>query len=160
MVISYITPFTPALAGLPIDHIGNLANGLIIAYTISRYRLLDIRLVIRRGLAFTLAFIPIAALYFGGIFIMFKFYPQMPFYSILLIAIGLAILLALISLPLRRPIQELVDRVFYRETYDHRQTLLSFTSKMGNILNLDQLTYRNAADTIKSYSNIPGSTAF
>jgi len=50
------------------------------------------------------------------------------------------VLLALISLPLRRPVQELVDRIFYRETYDHRQTLLSFTSKMGNILNLDQLT--------------------
>ena len=140
LVISYIVPFTPALAGLPLDHIGNLANGLIIAYTISRYSLLDIRLVIRRGLAFALALIPIAALFLGGLFVMFRFYPQMPFYSILLIAVGLTILLALVSLPLRHPIQELVDRVFYRETYDHRQTLLSFTSKMGNILNLDQLT--------------------
>jgi len=71
---------------------------------------------------------------------MFKFYPQMPFYNVLLIALLLTVLLALISLPLRRPVQELVDRIFYRETYDHRQTLLSFTSKMGNILNLDQLT--------------------
>ena len=140
LVISYITPFTPALSGLPIDHIGNLANGLIIAYTISRYSLLDIRLVVRKGLGFTLAIIPIAALYFGGLYLMFKFYPQMPFYSVLLIALLLTILLALISLPLRRPVQELVDRIFYRETYDHRQTLLSFTSKMGNILNLDQLT--------------------
>jgi diguanylate cyclase (GGDEF)-like protein/putative nucleotidyltransferase with HDIG domain len=140
VVISYIVPFTPALSGLPIDHIGNLANGLIIAYTISRYSLLDIRLVVRRGLAFALALIPIAALFLGGLFVMFRFYPQMPFYSILLIALGLTILLALIILPLRHPIQEFVDRVFYRDTYDHRQTLLSFTSKMGNILNLDQLT--------------------
>ena len=139
LVITYITAFTP-LTRYPIDHIGNLINALIIAYTISRFRLLDIRLIMRRGLAFTLAFIPIAALYFGGLFIMFKYYPKMPFYSILLIAIGLTILLALISIPLRRPIQELVDRFFYKETYDHRQTLLSFTSKMGNILNLDQLT--------------------
>jgi diguanylate cyclase (GGDEF)-like protein/putative nucleotidyltransferase with HDIG domain len=140
LVISYITPFTPALSGLPIDHIGNLVNGLIIAYTISRYSLLDIRLVVRKGLGFALAIIPIAALYFGGLYLMFKFYPQMPFYNVLLIALLLTVLLALISLPLRRPVQELVDRIFYRETYDHRQTLLSFTSKMGNILNLDQLT--------------------
>jgi diguanylate cyclase (GGDEF)-like protein/putative nucleotidyltransferase with HDIG domain len=41
---------------------------------------------------------------------------------------------------LRRPAQALVDRAFYGETYAHRQTLLSFTSKMGNILNLDQLS--------------------
>jgi diguanylate cyclase (GGDEF)-like protein/putative nucleotidyltransferase with HDIG domain len=140
LLISYVTPFTPALYGLPIDHIGNLANGLIIAYTISRYSLLDIRLVFRKGLGFALAIIPIAALYFGGLYVMFKFYPQMQFYSILLIALLLTVLLALISIPLRRPVQELVDRFFYRETYDHRQTLLSFTSKMGNILNLDQLT--------------------
>ena len=140
VLITYISPLTPALSGLPIEHIGNLANGLIIAYTISRYSLLDIRLVVRRGLAFALAIIPIAALYFGGLFIMFKYYLQMPLYSILLIAIGLTILLAFISIPLRRPIQELVDRFFYRETYDHRQTLIDFTSKMGNILNLDQLT--------------------
>jgi diguanylate cyclase (GGDEF)-like protein/putative nucleotidyltransferase with HDIG domain len=139
LVISYIVPFTPALSGLPIDHIGNLANGLIIAYAISRYSLLDIRFVIRRGLAFALAIIPIAAIYVGGLLITFKYYPQLPLFAILLIAVFLTILLALITLPLRRPIQEMVDRIFYRETYDHRQTLLSFTNKMGNILNLDQL---------------------
>ena len=64
----------------------------------------------------------------------------MPFYRYFTNCNCLTILLALISIPLRRPIQELVDRIFYRETYDHRQTLLSFTNKMGNILNLDQLT--------------------
>lgn len=139
LVISYITPFTPALVGLPIDHIGNMMNAFIIAYTISRYRLLDIRFIIRRGLAFTFAIIPIAALYIGGLLLTFRFYPGLPFYSILLLTASLAILLALISLPLRQPIQIFVDRVFYRETYDHRLTLLSFTSKMGNILNMDQL---------------------
>ena len=139
LVISYIVPFTPALSGYPIDHVGNLANGLIIAYAISRYSLLDIRFVIRRGLAFALAIIPIAAIYVGGLLLTFKYYPQLPLFAILLIAIFLTILLALITLPLRRPIQEMVDRIFYRETYDHRQTLLGFTNKMGNILNLDQL---------------------
>jgi len=139
LIVSYITPFTPALAGLPTDHIGNLVNAIIIAYAISRFHLLDIRLVIRRGLAFALAIIPIAALYIAGIFITFRSNPGLPFYSILLLTISLTVLLALISVPLRHPIQVFVDRVFYRETYDHRQTLLSFTSKMGNILNLDQL---------------------
>ena len=138
LVITYITAFTP-LTRYPIDHIGNLINALIIAYTISRYSLLDIRFVIRRGLAFALAIVPIAALYVGGLLVTFRYYPQLPLFVILLIALFLTILVALMSLPLRRPIQELVDRIFYRETYVHRQTLLSFTNKMGNILNLDQL---------------------
>ena len=140
LVISYITPFTPALAGLPIDHLGNLANGLIIAYTISRYSLLDIRLIIRRGLALTFALIPIAVLFTAGILFTYKHYSGLSSATVAVLIGILAILLVLVSVPLRRPIQELVDRVFYRETYDHRQTLLSFTSKMGNILNLDQLT--------------------
>ncbi|HEX9896618.1 MAG TPA: diguanylate cyclase [Dehalococcoidales bacterium] len=137
LVISYITPFTPALAGLPTDHIGNLINACIIAYTITRFRLLDIRFVIRRGLAYALMLIPISVLYIGGLVLTAN--TGLPFYIILLLAAGLAILFALISLPLRRPIQAVVDRFFYGETYSHRQTLLSFTTRMGNVLNLEEL---------------------
>jgi len=139
LIVSYITPFTTSLSGLPIDHLGNLANALIIAYTISRYRLLDIRLMIRRGVAFALTIIPIAALFVLGILFLFDNYPTMPLYSILLLTLSSSILLGLIFLPLRRPMQMFVDRVFYRGTYDYRQTLLDFTGKMGNILDIDQL---------------------
>lgn len=138
LIIGYITPFTPALKVFPIDHIGNLGNALIIAYAITRYRLLDIIFVIRKGVAFGLAIIPLAALFIGALFFVFRFL-NLPLYSIILLAISLGIFLALLSIPLRHPIQIFVDRVFYRETYDHRQTLLSFTNKMGNILNMDQL---------------------
>jgi len=139
MILSY-SNLIPAVAGFPLDQIGSLVNVLIIAYSISRFQLLDIRFVIRRGLAFTLALIPIAVLFTLGILFTYKFYAELPVYIIVLLMSILAILLAVISLSLRRPIQVFVDRVFYGDTYDHRQTLLSFTSKMGNILNLDQLT--------------------
>jgi diguanylate cyclase (GGDEF)-like protein len=139
LLLSY-SNLIPAVQGLPLDHIGSLVNVLIITYAVSRFQLLDIRFVVRRGLGFTLAIIPITALYIAGLLITFKYYPRLPAYTILLIAVLLTILLAIISFSLRRPIQELVDRLFYRETYDHRQTLIGFTNKMGNILNLEQLT--------------------
>jgi diguanylate cyclase (GGDEF)-like protein/putative nucleotidyltransferase with HDIG domain len=139
LLLSY-SNLIPAVTGLPLDHIGSLVNVFIIAYAVSKYQLLDIRFVVRRGLGFTLAIIPIAALYIAGLLIMFRYYPDMPVYVIFLISVFLTILLAVISFSLRRPIQEVVDRLFYRETYDHRQTLLGFTNKMGNILNLEQLT--------------------
>jgi diguanylate cyclase (GGDEF)-like protein len=139
LLLSY-SNLIPAIKGFPLDHIGSLINVFIIAYAVSKYQLLDIRFVVRRGLGFTLAIIPIAALYIAGLLITFKYYPSLPAYTILLIAVLLTILLAIISFSLRRPIQELVDRLFYRETYDHRQTLIGFTNKMGNILNLEQLT--------------------
>lgn len=138
ILLSY-SNLIPAVAGLPLDHIGSFINVLIIAYTISRFRLLDIKFVIRRGLAFTLALIPVAALYVGGLLLTFKYYSGLPRYSLLLLSVSLAILFALISLPLRLPIQTFVDRVFYRDTYGHRQSLLSFTNKMGSVLNMEQL---------------------
>ena len=130
----------PALFKLPLDHIGSFINALIIAYSISRFHLLDIRFVVRRGLAFTLALIPLGAFLAAGLLFTFKFYPGLPSYVVALLVGVLVILLVILSIPLRRPIQVMVDRLFYGETYDHRQTLLTFTSKMGNILNLDQLS--------------------
>ena len=139
LVIAYITPFTTALKGLPTDHLGNLANALIISYAISRFHLLNIRFVVRRGLAYLLVIICLGGIYATSIFLGQKLLPTQPTYTIVLLAAFLVLLLVLLARPLRYIIQEWVDRFFYRETYKHRQMLLGFSSKMGNILNLNEL---------------------
>ncbi len=139
LVIGYITPLAPALKGLPTDHLGNLANALIIAYVIRRYQLLDIKLVVRRGLAYFILISALGSIYTGAILLGHSLLPDQPLYNVLLLASGLTLLLALLSRPLRYAIQERVDRFFYRGTYHYRQALLSFSSKMGNILNLKEL---------------------
>jgi len=130
---------TPSVAGLPLDHIGSLANILIIAYAILRYELLNIKLVARRGLAYLLLITCLSGIYAGAVLLGHQLLPDQPIYTVLLLASGLALLLALLARPLRYAIQEWVDRFFYRETYEYRQTLLSFSSKMSNILNLSEL---------------------
>ena len=139
LVISYITPFTPALKGLPTDHLGNLANALIIGYAISRFQLLDIKLVVRRGLTYFILVGAIIGVYIGAIFLSRNLFPEQPVSGIIALATVVALVLALMARPLRYAIQEGIDRLFYRGTYEHRQSLLSFSSKMGNILNLDEL---------------------
>jgi K+-sensing histidine kinase KdpD len=93
----------------------------------------------RKLTAYVITLVPLAALYSGVMLLSFHLYPGLPLYTVIVLAVSLALLLALIGFPIRRPIQVFVNRIFYRETYDHRQTLLNFTSKMGYILNLDQL---------------------
>ena len=139
LVINYIAPFSPKLSGYPIDQLGNLINALIILYTVSRFRLLDIRWVMRRGLAVALGIIPILGVYVGLILLALHYNPNLPLYITVLITSGLTMIIVFISWPLRRPMQALVDRFFFRDTYHHRQELISFTNKMGNILNLSQL---------------------
>ena len=95
----------------------------------------------RKVIAFVITLIPIGVLYAGVALLTFRLDFHLPLYAVIVVATILAVLLALLCFPLRKPIQVFVDRIFYRETYDHRQTLLKFTSKMGNILNLDQLAW-------------------
>jgi len=139
VAVTYINPFTPVLAGLPTDHLGNLANALIIAYAIQRYQLLNIRLVARRGLTYFLVLISLVGTYVGALFLGQRFLPELPLYATLLLTSALVLLLVMLAKPLRRFIQELIDRFFYRETYQYRQALLTFSKKMGNIINLDEL---------------------
>jgi diguanylate cyclase (GGDEF)-like protein len=137
--VSYSCNLVPAIAGLSLDHLGSLANALIIAYAIQRFQLLNVRLVARRGLTYLLVIICLAGIYSGAILLGQRFIPDQPIYIVLLLATGLALLLVLLARPLRYSIQELVDRFFYRETYEYRQALLGFSSKMGNIINLNEL---------------------
>lgn len=139
MAVTYINPFTPALAGLPTDHLGNLANALIIAYAIQRFQLLNIRLVARRGLTYLLVIVCLVSVYSGAVLLGQRFLPDQPVFLVLLIASGLAILLILLAGPFRYLIQELIDRIFYGGTYQYRRALLTFSKKMGNIINLDEL---------------------
>ena len=139
LVVGYVTPFTPALKALPIDHLGNLGNAIIISYAISQLHLLNIKLVARKGLAYLILIGALIGTYIGMILLGHHFLPDQPLYSALLLASGLALLLALLARPLRYIIQEGIDRLFYQRTYKYRRTLLGFGSKMGSILNLDEL---------------------
>lgn len=139
VMIGYITPLTPALAGLPTDHIGNLANALIIAYAIQRYQLLNIRLVARRGLSYLLVIVCLVGVYGLAIFVSQRFLSDQPIYLVIILASTLALIVVLLAGPLRHYIQELIDRIFYGGTYRHRRALLTFRKKMGNIINLDEL---------------------
>jgi len=129
----------PSVAGLPLDHIGSLANALIIAYAIQRYRLLDIKLVLRKGLVYSSLTVSLTALYLLLLFILQMFFHDWLGYSSLALAGGLALLVALLFNPLRNLVQKWIDRFFYRETYDYRRMLLNFSTKVSNVLDLSEL---------------------
>lgn len=139
LVILTYTNLIPALASLPFDHIGNLFNAIIIAYAISRFHLLDIKFVVRRGLTYFVLISVLVTIYMGAIFLGYNVMSTQPAIGIVTLATVIALLLTLMASPLEHFIQEGVDHLFYRDTYNYRQTLLGFRNKMGNILNLEEL---------------------
>ncbi len=129
----------PLLALLPTDHLGTLANAVIISIAILRFQLMDIRLVVRRGLAFTTVVIIISATYACFLFLLYQFFSGQQLLITILIVTAFTVLVSLLGRPLRHVLERRVDRMFHRETYVHRQALLGFSSKIGNVLDLDEV---------------------
>jgi len=138
-IFSVVNVSVPLLALLPTDHLGVLLNALIISYAILRFQLLNIRLVARRGLTYVILIGALVSIIAGVVLIGFEFFAEQPPFIIILFATLIALLLILAARPIGQWVQKGIDRLFYRRTYDYRQAILGFGSKMGHILNLDEL---------------------
>src|ERR1041385_6717219 len=101
-------------------------------YAIVRYRLMDVDIIFKRGVSYTLATAAIVVAYFVSIgslagSITTK-YPGTGTYGL----IAIIIITALIFEPLKNWIQVRVDRFFYRKRYDYRRTLIEFGRELSS----------------------------
>jgi hypothetical protein len=112
-----------------------------IAVAIFHYRLYDIDLIINRALVYSVLTISLVLVYAGGVAgtqTAFRFLTgqdQQP--QLAVVASTLAI--AALFNPLRRRVQGLVDRRFYRRKYDAAKTLEQFSSKLRDETDLSAL---------------------
>ena len=141
--ISLLVVFGFLFVSLPrqtyaVDHLGHLGMAAAITYAILKGQLLDIKLVARRGLAYSGITIAITALYLVLLTVLQHFLETWTTSSVLAIG-GVAIVMAWLFDPLRKVFHRLIDRLFYGETYDYRQTVRSFASRMSNVLDLEEL---------------------
>jgi two-component system, NtrC family, sensor kinase len=146
-----IAPFTllyivPYLADVPVPELfGKLAAislvvlPLTFSWAIIRYRLMDVDLIFKRGVTYTLATATVVGLYFLLVSIVGEFvHNWLPRFG----SWGLITAIVLASLlfdPLKRAIQERIDKLFDRKRYDYRQTLIEFGRGLSSQTNLDAL---------------------
>ncbi len=122
-----------------LDHVGHLGNALILTYAVMRYQLLDVKLVIRRGLAYSAITVFITAVFLIVLSSLHYFLQSWSNPIHLGAIIVLSIIMAWLFNPLRAAIQKGVDRLFYGKRYDYRQTVRTFASRMSNVLDLKEL---------------------
>ncbi|MBA3912754.1 MAG: GAF domain-containing protein, partial [Acidobacteriales bacterium] len=112
---------------------------LTFGYAIFRYRLMDVDLIFKRGMVYTLAAAAIAGAYFlivAGVAELV--HTQVPSSG----PIGLVIAIAATALlfdPLRKWIQESIDQFFYRTRYDYRKTLIEFGRELSSETDLESM---------------------
>jgi two-component system NtrC family sensor kinase len=99
---------------------------LTFSWAIVRYRLMDVDLIFKRGVTYTLATAALVGVYFGVVAVSAEtVHVRAPSLGVwgLLVAI---IVTALAFDPLKRAIQARVDRVFEQKRFDYRETLVDF----------------------------------
>lgn len=133
--------FVPLIAGTSayngLGPVFSLMLIAMVAHAIIRHRLMDIRIVIRRGVGYLVTLLSSAALFvillFGSNFLL----PLEHGFSVRDIVLVLIVALAFQSVKSR--VQHLLDRYLYREPYDYARTLREASRALTATIDLQEL---------------------
>jgi two-component system, NtrC family, sensor kinase len=111
---------------------------LCFGYAIIRYRLMDVDIIFKRGLAYTFATGAVVAIYFSAIALV----GELTHTTLTAGPAGAVIAIvaaAFLIQPLRDWVQARLDHFFYRDRLDYRRTLIEFGRALANEVRLEPL---------------------
>jgi two-component system NtrC family sensor kinase len=115
---------------------------LTFASAIVRYRLRDVEVIVKRGLAYTAFVAATAALGLAILKTVSFIFPTGADRQNWIIAVLATTVIVLLAQPVREAVQNTLDRVFYRDRYDYRRALVAFARDLNSDLDVMRLGQR------------------
>ncbi|NLT27837.1 MAG: diguanylate cyclase [Dehalococcoidales bacterium] len=150
IIISSVSIFIPALKPLPIT-VAVFINTAIIGYTVLKYNLPDIQVLFRNFLTYAVISTALSGLTVALIIAYQNYFMSVPVLAAILILFLIFIAVFLLSLPIIALLNNLVERVFFKNHSGYRYQLSNFNTKIRHILVLDDV----ATETL---STVTGAT--
>jgi len=140
-LVFYILPYVLGIVPAPWMKLSVFSLALIplcFGYAIIRYRLMDVDIIFKRGLAYTFATAAVVGIYFAGIALIGETFhtrwPTGPAGGVIAIVVA-----AFLFEPVRGWVQTRLDRFFYRDRLNYRRTLIEFGRALTNEVRLEPL---------------------
>jgi PAS domain S-box-containing protein len=115
---------------------------LTFASAIVRYRLRDVEVIVKRGLAYAAFVAATAALGLAILKTVSFIFPTGADRQNWIIAVLATTVIVLLAQPVREAVQNALDRVFYRDRYDYRRALVAFARDLNSDLDVVRLGQR------------------
>ncbi len=131
--------------GRMVRQVALLAVPITITISILRYRLFEIDVVINRALVYGVLTTTLALMYFGSVVVLQLFFHRLTGQDSALAVVASTLAIAALFHPLRRVVQNVIDRRFYRRKYDAGRALQSFSATVRDEVDLQVLTERLTA---------------
>jgi hypothetical protein len=112
---------------------------IAVGIAVLKYRLYDVDVIINRALVYAPLSVTLALIYVGGVVGMQALFRALTGQESTLAVVASTLAIAALFNPLRRRVQALVDRRFYRRKYDAAKTLSAFNSRLREETDLDSL---------------------
>ncbi len=140
-LLLYVVPFFLGIVPRPWMNFSAVSLALIplcFGYAIIRYRLMDVDIIFKRGLAYTAATGGVVAVYISFVALVGALFhtawPSGKLGEIIAIVVA-----AFLFQPFRDWIQARLDRFFYRDRLDYRRTLIEFGRTLTSEVRLDPM---------------------
>ncbi len=132
---------------------------LAMGYAVVTQKLMDIDIIIRRGVIYGLITVVMAAILSAAIFPVLAFRSSVGVPEEIIIALVLGGIATVLFGPTKKGVEILVDKLFYKDRYDYRQIIQGLSTALNSVKNLTEVSRLIVGTTVNTL-NLAGGCLF